>query len=338
MESYILKLGLRSLLLALLVALIVGGLIFWFLTMGLRSYLETVTDFKNGNLSTRVTGKARRDLPILGETFNQMATKIESNIEDIKSAATLRKELVANISHDLRTPVMVIQGYAETLIMKKGTVCHENAEKYLNVILNGTNKLSRLTNQLFQYSKLESNEMKPRMEVFRICELIKKTYSNYEIMAQKKGISLNLQMDEELPEVIADITLTDRVLQNLMDNAIKFTPVNGKTSIAVKNEKKNIQIKIHNTGPIIPAEKLPFIFDRYQKSDKATTVNNNGAGLGLAIVKKILDLHNTSIKVCSKKGYGTAFIFEIPKSLKRNKERKFSQSLELELKKFSPRT
>lgn len=105
-----------------------------------------------------------------------------------------------------------------------------------------------------------------------------------------------------------------------MDNAIKFTPSNGQVTIAVKNVKKDIQIKIHNTGEPIPSKKLPYIFDRYQKTDKAFVKKNNGAGLGLAIVKKILVLHQRNIRLVSEEGRGTAFIFEIPKNVKKMKK------------------
>jgi len=249
------------------------------------------------------------DLVLLADTYNEMADTIVANIDELKSVENLRRELIANVSHDLRTPLAIVQGYVETLQMKGSQLEASEKEKYLNIILGSSEKLSRLIEQLFEYSKLEAKQIKPQKEPFFLQELIQDIVQKNDVLAQSKQIDLQLAAEQALPLVFADISLVDRAIQNLIDNAIKFTPEGGKITVHLNKSNDNVSVQVSDNGPGISEEKQLAIFERYEKSDRAS---NSGAGLGLAIVKKILELHESTIEVNSKLQEGTTFHFALP--------------------------
>jgi len=270
-----------------------------------------VQRFKEGDYTARITPENKGDLINLSDNFNSMADQIVENIDQLKSVENLRRELIANISHDLRTPLAIMQGYVETLLMKNNDLSATNREKYLNTVLNSSKKLSGLISQLFEYSKLEAKQIEPKKEPFFIAELAQDVFAKYQILTEQKNIELALEIPDNLPMVFADLSLVDRVIQNLMDNAVKFTPTNGKITLQLIPLDSHVEIKIADTGPGISEEDQSYIFDRYEKAARKGR-QNSGAGLGLAIAKKILELHDASIRVQSKLNEGTAFMFQLP--------------------------
>jgi signal transduction histidine kinase/ribosome-associated protein YbcJ (S4-like RNA binding protein) len=311
-NCYIPKLGIYLFTGALIAALILGLFAIWYLTKNLRLYIETVSNFKEGDLKARVCDDCKGDFPILADTFNEMADTIVANIDEIKSVENLRRELIINVSHDLRTPLSIMQGYVETLLIKEDKISPENRQKYLNIILNSSEKLSGLIAQLFEYSKLEAQQIQPKKEPFQLADLVQDAFAKYQVLAEEKSIQVQVEQAPNLPIVFADVSLVERVLQNLIDNALKFTPEGGIITISLEEKRNGIQLKVADNGPGIPEEEQAFIFDRYRKVSRVGNSGNNGAGLGLAIVKKILDLHDSTIKVQSKINEGTAFIFSLP--------------------------
>ncbi|MEM1323866.1 MAG: HAMP domain-containing sensor histidine kinase [Bacteroidota bacterium] len=312
--SYFLRVGARAFFLTLFAALVVGLLAVWFLTQNLRTIVETVRRFKEGDYQARIENKGKGELTVLSDTFNDMADTIVRNIDDLKAVENLRRELTANVSHDLRTPLAIMQGYVETLMIKKDTISNEDREKYLKIILSSTEKMGKLIKQLFEYSKLEAQQVKPEKEPFFITELAQDVIHKYEILAGDKGISMELKRPDELPLVFADVALVERVLQNLIDNAIKFTPQGGKVSLELSaKEDREIEIKVSDTGPGMSEQEQSYIFERYHrlKTGEAKS-NGSGAGLGLAIVKKILEIHNATIQVISQPNQGASFMFQLP--------------------------
>ena len=243
-------------------------------------------------------------------TYNEMADTILGDMEKIKSLEKMRTELIANISHDLRTPLAIIQGYVETLQMKEAQLTEEERGEYLQRIGKSSQRLGGLIAQLFEYSKLESKQVEPVKEPFLLSELASDIYSKYKVLADKKNIALQLDMAGEIPLVFGDIGLVERAIHNLMDNALKFTPEGGKVAVQLKPSDRQVEITIKDSGPGIPKEQQSLIFQRYRqvKSEK----QEEGVGLGLAIVKKILELHDASIKVLSMPNEGAAFSFSLP--------------------------
>lgn len=308
--SYILKLGTWFFFLALALALLVGLLAIWYLTRNLRLIIDTVRRFKEGDYQARVDLKRQGELSSLAENYNAMADTIVANIEELQGVEKLRRELIANVSHDLRTPLAIMQGYVETLLIKEDDLSIEERRKYLNTILNSNEKLAKLIAQLFEYSKLEAKQLEPKKEPFFIAELAQDVFFKYQILAKEQGITMDLVCPPDLPMVFADLGMVERVIQNLMDNALKFTPQGGTVSIELAVVAGQVEVKIADTGPGIPEEEQSYIFERYRQA--APGAEKKGTGLGLAIVKKMLDLHDASIQVKSRLNEGTVFWFQLP--------------------------
>jgi signal transduction histidine kinase len=307
--SYILGLSLRTVILILLISALVGLLAIWLITNKLNIIVDGIRQFQSGNLKARIAVKNNNELDTIGLVFNDMADTIARNIKELKETDEFRKELISNVSHDLRTPVASIQGYAETLILKKDTIGETEQLKYLQIIYSSCDKLKKLVSELFELSKLQTNQVKLNPEPFSVAELVSDIANKYRIISQKKGVSINTFIPKDLPMIEADILLIDRVLQNLIDNAIKFCTDGDYINIEISPDiPGKVKISIADTGKGISHEELPYIFERYYKGEKYS----DSTGLGLAIVKKIIDLHNTEIHVTSKPGSGSIFSFSLP--------------------------
>lgn len=218
-----------------------------------------------------------------------------------------KKEMVANITHDLRTPIAVIQGYTETVLMKMDTLQNKEKENFLNIILENSDRLSILITQMFEYSKLDSQQIKLQKEPFSIKEMLENIIEEYQVLAARKAIQLSIVCPSEKSIVYADVLLIQRVIQNLLDNALTYTPKGGNVSIAISNQQDKVRVEVIDSGPGIDKPQQALIFDRYQKN-----TTSRGIGLGLNIVKKILELHHSAIQVNSKLGQGTKFVFSLP--------------------------
>ncbi len=219
----------------------------------------------------------------------------------------MRTELLANVSHDIRTPLASIHGYVETLLMKKDTLTKEQNEKYLNTTLQSTEKLKTMVDELFELSKLENNERKLTIESFDISEIIQDAAASFKMEAQEKGVILQTILPSSKPKVKADLALIDRVLSNLLSNALKHCEEGDHIFLEVVTNGNDVVLSVKDTGSGIAPEDLPHIFNRFHKG-KTT---KPGTGLGLAIVKSILDLHHATCKVESIQGTGTTFSFHL---------------------------
>ncbi len=310
--DYVTMLGGRTMLITLFGALIVGLVAIWFITRNLRTVIEGVKDFQAGDFSARIPVKSGREFNNVAVAFNEMADTIEGNIENLKSMENLRRELVGNVSHDLRTPLAVIHGYIETLMIKKDKLSLEERDKYLTIILESTEKLKKMVGELFELSKLESKQITPKKEPFFINELIQDVAQKYLILARRKGVLIQSVISNNIKLVNADVALIERVLQNLIDNALKFTPEGGTITIKTNELENDVQIEVADTGVGIPEEQIPFVFDRYHIGDKRLSLDKNNTGLGLAIVRKILEIHDATISLTSKLNQGTSFAFQLP--------------------------
>ncbi len=309
-SNYYTKLGLGAFILTMLFAGLAGWLAVWFLTKNLRAIIYQVNRFREGDLESRIDNAERSNLATLAVTYNEMADTISKNIEEIKSVDVLRRELVANVSHDLRTPLAIMQGYIETIQMKKHSLEDEEIQKYIHTIEKSIKQLSRLVAQLFEYSKLEAKQIKPQKEAFPVTDLIYDIHAKYAVLTKEKNIDLRVSVDGKVPLIFADVSLVERVLQNLLDNALKFTAEDGEIELMVNNSKSGVVIKIRDNGLGIHEEDQSVIFDRFKQGN--TKEKERGTGLGLAIVKKIIDLHQGSIKVISQPDIGTTFEFVLP--------------------------
>jgi len=305
------RLGIYIFFCALLIAFIVGVITFFLITNSICQIAGVVKRFKEGDYTARIEGHAKGNLGMLTTTFNEMADVIVDNFDKITATDKFRQELIANVSHDLRTPLSIMQGYVETLMIKKDSLTEPEKDKYLSIVLESSKKLSVLVEQLFQYAKLEANQVSPEKEQFLLNELASDILMAYQLKSKERNINLSLHTAGNLSPVFADIALTERVLQNLVDNAFKYTPDGGSITIQLMPTSAGVQVKVADTGIGIAPEDQAYIFERY-KQLHADDLPKKGMGIGLAIVKKILELHQSTIQVTSEQGKGATFWFVLP--------------------------
>lgn len=312
-ESFVANGVLRALPLMLLLTAIAGLVLFALLTRRLRRMTHAVEVFEQGDLSERIAVTTDDEVGQLAASFNAMADTIEANVEELKLNDRRRRELVANVSHDLRSPLASIQGYLETILMKDETLSPDQRTEYLEIALRNAGRLSALVTELFDLSKFDAQEVEPHAEPFSIAELIQDVVAQFQQRAEGCGIRLTAMLPAGLPLVYADIGLIERVITNLVDNALRHTSRDGRVEVAPTAEGDRVVVRVADTGEGIAPGDLPRIFERFYREDSARTwTPAAGAGLGLSITKKILALHESAMHVESTPGEGTVFTFDLP--------------------------
>ena len=313
-ESYILDSSLAVLLAALLAALTGGLAVFAFQTRRLRVLGKVMRQYagedSDGSIAARYPVNRDDEIDTLGRQFNAMADKITSQISELKQIDDVRRELVANISHDLRTPLTTMRGYLETLQLKHAELSLEEQKQYLQTALSHSERLGGMVEELFELARLDSVESVVFSEPFSMCELVQDVAQKFKLCSQEKSIQLNVRLNPETPLVYGDIAMMQRVLENLLENGLRHTPTGGQIDISVDEDSGNVAVQISDTGCGIADQDVPRIFERFYQKDKQRTSSN--AGLGLAIVKRILELHGTAISVKSELNRGTTFSFCVP--------------------------
>ena len=255
---------------------------------------------------------ASDEIDSLGENFNQMANQLDQQLHELASNDAKRRELIASVSHDLRTPLTSMYGYLETLSLKSDTLTEQERQNYINIATKQSKRLIQLVSELFELSKLDSVETLLSIEAFSLGELIQDVSQKYELTAKNKNIQIITNFGQNMPFAYGDIALIQRVLENLMDNAITNTPNGGSITLELNEQNENIRVMIADTGVGIPEEDLPHIFERFFHRDRTATVDKQGTGLGLAIANRIVSLHGSTIEAKSRINEGTTFLFHIP--------------------------
>ncbi len=324
--SYILSFATTGLGLGLLLALATGLTAFAFLTRRLRILTRVMRGYgepdKQGNSETASSARypeparPRDEIDQLGLTFNQMAERIDQQLEALKQTDAKRREMIANVSHDLRTPLTSLHGYLETLLLKGETLPASERKKYLQIATTQSTQLNQLIGELFELAKLDSSETLLNIEPFSLAELVQDMAHKFSIKAEQQNIQLHTDYSGELPFAYGDIALIQRVLDNLIENALRYTPAGGRITLSLNSDSDHITVKVADTGRGIPAEEIPHIFDRFYRLQKSRaqneTSNEQHAGLGLAIVKRIIDLHGGAILAQSRPDHGAEFSFALP--------------------------
>jgi signal transduction histidine kinase len=220
----------------------------------------------------------------------------------------VRREMIANISHDLRTPLTTMRGYLETLQIKRDELSAEEQQQYLQTALSHSQRLGLMVEELFELARLDSCESVVFSEPFSMCELVQDVTQKFELRAREKSVQLEASLNPDAPLVYGDIAMMQRVLENLLENGLRYTQAGGSIRVGVDVDSGNVVVQVADTGCGIPEEDVPRIFERFYQQDKHRS-DSNSAGLGLAIVKRILELHNSVIQVSSKIEKGTTFSF-----------------------------
>lgn len=300
---------------SLLVGLVIGLILFRKLTHRLNLLAKTMDNFALNDFSRfemmPSPNKYNDEIDSLNNTFVRMAGRLQEQLTELKQQDNLRRELIANVSHDLRTPVAILYGYLETLCLKDKQLSNEDKQQYIHQAMRSSERLNHLINELFELAKLEAHETVPHKESFNLTELAYDVVQKFQLKAEKKQIALRLHADDNAIFAYADIALIARVFENLIGNAVKFTPEQKTIDIHLTASGDLTIARIKDSGPGIASEDLGRIFDRFYQGDENSNRTKPG-GLGLAIAKRIMELHQGTIDVISQPGTGTEFSFSLP--------------------------
>ncbi|TAH74845.1 MAG: sensor histidine kinase [Anaerolineaceae bacterium] len=255
----------------------------------------------DGDLSARINLKRKDEIGTLGETINHMG-------EELSKVDNLRKDLIANVSHELKTPISLIKGYAETIKDISGDL-PEKREKHLDIIVEESNRLSDMVQEILEFSQLQAGYTRLNQQTFNITDTLKRIYARFEILTQKAGINLIYNESQDI-YTYGDEAKIEQVLYNLINNALNHSVEGGNVSLNITSENDRAKIEVVDRGKGIAENDLPYVWDRFYKVDKTGNRKIGGTGLGLAISKYILDAHGYRYGVDSKLGQGSKFWFE----------------------------
>lgn len=316
-ESYALRVALWLLFGALLVSMIFGLVGFFLITRRLR-LLTRVVQSVSPEQKTEPAARYPQDessgndeIESLGRNFNQMADRIDQQVTELKRNDAQRREMIANISHDLRTPLTSLHGYIETLLLKDSELNDDQRRQYLTVANTQSNQLIRLVSELFELAKLDSCETILNVEAFSLAELVQDVVNKFALKARERDVHLIMDCQPHLPFAYGDIGLIQRVLDNLIENALQHTQRKGQVQVSLNAAGRHISVEVSDTGSGIPQEELPYIFERFYRLDKSRKTSAQHAGLGLAIAKRIMELHESRIWAQSQPDRGTTFGFQV---------------------------
>lgn len=269
----------------------------------LRKITYATEQYASGNMHYEFQVDSEDEIGYLAACLNYLASEIARAEDD-------QKRFVANISHDFRSPLTSIKGYLEAML--DGTIPPEMHEKYLNIVLNETERLTKLTNGLLTLNNLNTKGMLLEKTNFDINQVIRNTAAAFEGLCRQKNISIELVLTGDVLYVRADLEKIQRILYNLTDNAVKFSHPDSIIKIETSEKKNKLFVSVKDSGIGIPKDDLKFIWDRFYKSDLSRGKDKKGTGLGLSIVKEIINAHGEHINVISTEGEGTEFIFSLP--------------------------
>ena len=306
-----------TLLLTVAIGLLAGLLVRYWVTQPVKRLTAEVSGLEQDSISAikqladqPLENSTGDEVTLLRNTFIELARKITSQWDQLADSDRQRREFIANISHDLRTPLTSLLGYLETLSMKSATLTAEESQKYLATALRQGQKVRHLSQQLFELARLEYGGIKPQRERFAMGELISDVAQKFELTAQTRELRLHIDVPGRLPLVNADVSMIERVVTNLLDNAMRHTPAGGDIRLAVWQENQQLQVEVTDSGPGIAAALRDDLFLRPSALGQQASRENRG-GLGLLIVKRMLELHGGGINLMEA-ATGARFRFYVP--------------------------
>ena len=311
--SYALRVAAIALAFVILMTLIAAGGLFFGLTRRLRALDRTMRQWTeslpSGAVHVEENQAGGDEISALTRRFHAMSIAIEAQIRELKTTDELRRELVANVSHDLRTPLAALRGYIETTLVKAPTIAADELQSHLRVALRQADQLGRLIDALFELAQLESGAVVPKIEPVSIAELLQDVAMRFRLLAETAGVELGTRLDTRGVLVLADVALIERVIGNLLENAMRHTPKGGEVRLEMVAEQGLVRVRVIDTGVGIHPAHLTHIFDRFHRTREAA--DRSRAGLGLSIVKRIIDLHSQQVRLTSERGVGTTVEFSL---------------------------
>jgi len=271
------------------------------MTQPLRDMAQAARRMETGDYGQRVHTTSRDEVGQLATAFNRMSAELES-------LERLRRELVANVSHELKTPISALRAHLENLL----DGVEEPDRETLQVMLSQSERLSRLVDQLLDLSRLESGELPLRREGVPLRGLVAEVLSEVEVVRSGREVRVEDRVPDDIPPVFADRERLHQVLFNLLDNAVRLTPPGGEVVVSAHRVDGRCEVSVADTGPGIPAEHLPRLFERFYRVDTARSREDGGTGIGLAIARSVVEAHGGRIRAESEVGKGSVFTFDLP--------------------------
>ncbi len=297
-------------LISAVVVLVIAFILIYFITASLvkplKEMLGATQSFSQGDFSKRVPVSGYDEIGQLAMAFNNMASTLATTENS-------RRSFVANVSHELKTPMTTISGFIDGIL--DGTIPEERQNQYLETVSSEVKRLSRLVRSMLDTARIEAGELEMNPVVFDISETMRQSVFTFEQAIDEKQLELDgLEKDKIM--VYADKDLIHQVVYNLTENAVKFVNQGGRLTVSYRNDGKMVFMSIRNTGQGIEKQEIPQLFERFYKSDKSRSLNKNGVGLGLHIVRSIINYHKGDIVVRSVVGEYTEFEFSVPSASK----------------------
>ena len=271
----------------------------------IRAMSRASRAFASGRFDVRVEVNGNDEVAELAAAFNNMANSLQHSTE-------VQRLFLANVSHDLRTPMTIIRGYIENI--QSGAIPQDKVPHYLGVISTEVQRLSRLVTSLLDITKIQAGERKFDIKPFDICEMAREIIIFSEQRLEDKKLDVSFEADRDNMFVNADRGAIHQILSNICDNAIKFSKEGGRYEVSIKDAGNKTVVSVYNEGVGIAEEELPYVFDRFYKSDKSRGLDKTGVGLGLFIARTIIEAHNETIKVESEYGKWCRFTFTLQKT------------------------
>jgi signal transduction histidine kinase len=283
------------------IALVIARWVARGMTQPLRDMAQAAHRMETGDYSQRVTTQSRDEVGQLAVAFNRMSSELES-------LERLRRELIANVSHELKTPISALRAHLENLL---DGVERPDPET-LQIMLAQSERLGRLVDQLLDLSQLESGDVPLERGRVELAPLVAEVLSEIEVARPDRGVRLADAVPEDIPPVFADRERVHQVLFNLLDNAVRFTPAGGRVTVSASRHDGSVDVAVADTGPGISAEDLSRVFERFYRVDRSRSRDDGGTGIGLAIARSVVEAHGGRIWVESEPGRGSTFTFELP--------------------------
>ena len=308
--------GVGVVLLASLLAVALSLFIMRHLTRRLSSLDQAMTNFELAHSNAAVASlpsdsKAGDEIDRLTSVFQRLATQVEDQMGALRSTDAMRREVLANVSHDLRTPLSTLRAHLEALALKGHGLTDAERREYEAVAMRQTKRLSRLIDQLIEAAKLDAAQIALEVEPFSLADLVQDVVQKFTLAAQQHGVHLCFNSPPDLPWVVADVALIERVLDNLIENALRHSPRDGLVTIDLALQGNRAQLAVTDSGPGLTPDQIPRVFERFYRADPSRSTDAGHTGLGLAIVKSILDLHGSTIEVDGRPGRGARFCFSL---------------------------
>ena len=307
----ILEFILSALVIGLCITVLLSMLLAKYLVTPIQSLTRAAERVKNGDFSQKPQNTAKDEIGTLTNTFNDMAVRLETTLVNLQNSERMRREFVANVSHELRPPITSIKSYAETLEDARD-LTPEIQSEFLKVIVNESDRMTNIVQDLLTLSRFDAGGFEFNLERFSFEKSVRDVYNAMLLEAQRHSQVFTLEFEGEIPEIRGDRARVEQVLMNMVSNAIKYTHDNGTIEIRAGSGGGKVWAKVRDNGIGIPAEDVPRVFERFYRVEKARSRESGGTGLGLAIASEIVSRHKGTIELTSEQNVGTEICVTLP--------------------------